>query len=151
MPAPVFTPDNAAIVLIDHQDMTGRRSVAGGHRPEAALRTIHGHRDHPGTRSRRRAGARARPRATTAGDDAAAWGTFFAAALGATATLIGLLFVAVSINLGRVVAARALLARAGETLVGADHPAHGEPSQPCRRPGDIGLREGCAQVARPDR
>ena len=54
----------------------------------------------------------------TAGDDAAAWGTFFAAALGATATLIGLLFVAVSINLDRVVAARALLARAGETLVG---------------------------------
>jgi hypothetical protein len=54
----------------------------------------------------------------TASDGADAWGTFFAAALGATATLIGLLFVAVSINLDRLVAAPRLLARAGETLVG---------------------------------
>lgn len=48
----------------------------------------------------------------------AAWGVFFAATLGAAATLAGLLFVAVSINLDRVVLNKRLLARAGETLIG---------------------------------
>ena len=48
----------------------------------------------------------------------AAWGTFFAATLGGAATLTGLLFVAVSINLNRVVLNTRLLARAGETLIG---------------------------------
>ncbi|HEY0812529.1 MAG TPA: hypothetical protein VGE11_04555 [Pseudonocardia sp.] len=50
--------------------------------------------------------------------DPAAWGVFFAATLGAAATLAGLLFVAVSINLDRVVLNKRLLARAGETLIG---------------------------------
>jgi hypothetical protein len=50
--------------------------------------------------------------------DPAAWGIFFAATLGAAATLAGLLFVAVSINLDLVVLNTRLLARAGETLVG---------------------------------
>ena len=50
--------------------------------------------------------------------DPAAWTTFFAAMLGAAATLAGLLFVAVSINLDRVVLNARLLARAGETLIG---------------------------------
>ena len=50
--------------------------------------------------------------------DPAAWGIFFAATLGAAATLAGLLFVAVSINLDRVVLNKRLLARAGETLIG---------------------------------
>jgi hypothetical protein len=50
--------------------------------------------------------------------DPAPWGIFFAATLGAAATLAGLLFVAVSINLDRVVLNTRLLARAGKTLVG---------------------------------
>ena len=50
--------------------------------------------------------------------DPAAWSTFFAATLGAAATLAGLLFVAVSINLDRVLLNTRLLARAGETLIG---------------------------------
>ena len=50
--------------------------------------------------------------------DPAAWSTFFAAMLGAAATLAGLLFVAVSINLDRVLLNTRLLARAGETLIG---------------------------------
>ena len=48
----------------------------------------------------------------------AAWSTFFAATLGAAATLAGLLFVSVSINLDRVLLNTRLLARAGETLIG---------------------------------
>jgi hypothetical protein len=55
---------------------------------------------------------------TSADLDPVAWGVFFAATLGAAATLAGLLFVAVSINLDRVVLNRRLLARAGETLIG---------------------------------
>lgn len=50
--------------------------------------------------------------------DPAAWSTFFAATLGAAAPLVGLLFVAVSINLDRVLLDTRLLARAGETLIG---------------------------------
>lgn len=50
--------------------------------------------------------------------DPAAWSTFFAATLGAAATLVGLLFVSVSINLDRVLLDTRLLARAGETLIG---------------------------------
>ncbi len=50
--------------------------------------------------------------------DPAAWGTFFAATLGAAAALAGLLFVAVSINLDRVLLDTRLLARAAETLIG---------------------------------
>lgn len=50
--------------------------------------------------------------------DPAAWVAFFAATLGAAAALAGLLFVAVSINLDRVLRNDRLVARAGETLIG---------------------------------
>ena len=50
--------------------------------------------------------------------DPAAWSTFFGATLGAAAALTGLLFVAVSINLDRLLSNGRLLARAGETLIG---------------------------------
>jgi hypothetical protein len=45
-----------------------------------------------------------------------AWGTFFAAEVGAAAALTGLLFVAVSIKLARILSFPKLPARAGETL-----------------------------------
>ena len=44
------------------------------------------------------------------------WQTFFAAEVGAGASLTGLLFVAVSINLERILSFPKLPARAGETL-----------------------------------
>jgi hypothetical protein len=47
---------------------------------------------------------------------AAPWQTFLAAEVGAAASLTGLLFVAVSINLERILAYPKLPARAGETL-----------------------------------
>ncbi len=50
--------------------------------------------------------------------DPAGWATFFAATLGSAAALAGLLFVAVSINLDRVLGNTRLVARAGETLIG---------------------------------
>jgi hypothetical protein len=46
-----------------------------------------------------------------------AWNTFFAAQLGASATLTGLLFVAVSINLARILEFAHLPARAAEALL----------------------------------
>jgi hypothetical protein len=46
----------------------------------------------------------------------AAWTTFFSAEVGASATLAGLIFVAVSINLARIVAERVLVARAAKAL-----------------------------------
>ena len=74
-----------------------------------------------GRRRRRHAGARCgtcHARGMSSDLDPAAWSTFFAATLGAAATLAGLLFVAVSINLDRVLLNTRLLARAGETLIG---------------------------------
>ena len=51
------------------------------------------------------------------GYDSAAWAAFFAAVTGAAAALAGLLFVAVSINLDKMLKGSALLsARAAETL-----------------------------------
>lgn len=47
----------------------------------------------------------------------AGWESFFVAEVGAAAALTGLLFVAVSINLTRILAAEHLPGRAGETLV----------------------------------
>jgi hypothetical protein len=47
----------------------------------------------------------------------AGWENFFVAKVGAAAALTGLLFVAVSINLTRILAVAHLPARAGETLV----------------------------------
>ncbi|HEY8473487.1 MAG TPA: hypothetical protein VIL37_12745 [Natronosporangium sp.] len=52
-----------------------------------------------------------------AGDDIAAWSDFGVGVIGASAALTGLLFVAVSINLQRILAYPALPARAGQTLV----------------------------------
>ena len=52
------------------------------------------------------------------GYDPAAWAVFFASVTGATAALVGLLFVAVSINLSKILSGPAMLsARAVETLV----------------------------------
>ena len=52
------------------------------------------------------------------GYDPAAWTVFFASATGAAAALTGLLFVAVSINLSKILSGQAMLpARAAETLV----------------------------------
>jgi hypothetical protein len=48
--------------------------------------------------------------------DAAPWGSFFTAEVGGAAALTGLLFVAVSINLGRILDFPKLPARAAETL-----------------------------------
>ncbi|MGO8886008.1 MAG: hypothetical protein ACLPUO_03780 [Streptosporangiaceae bacterium] len=45
-----------------------------------------------------------------------AWGTFFAAEVGAAAALTGLLFVAAAIKLARILSFPKLPARAGETL-----------------------------------
>ncbi len=50
--------------------------------------------------------------------DTTRWSSFASAAVGAGATLTGLLFVAVSINLDRLAAQPRLLARAAETLIG---------------------------------
>jgi modulator of FtsH protease len=47
----------------------------------------------------------------------AEWQNFFVAAAGATAALTGLLFVAISINLERILSFPSLPGRAGETLV----------------------------------
>ena len=55
---------------------------------------------------------------TTTDLDPTAWVPFFSATLGAAATVTGLLFVSVSINLDRVLTNPRLLARAGETLIG---------------------------------
>jgi hypothetical protein len=49
--------------------------------------------------------------------DTAPWGNFFFAEVGASAALVGLLFVAVSINLAKIVAAPALPGRAIEALL----------------------------------
>jgi hypothetical protein len=52
------------------------------------------------------------------GYDPAAWAVFFASVTGAAAALTGLLFVAVSINLSKILTGQAMLpARAAETLV----------------------------------
>jgi hypothetical protein len=52
------------------------------------------------------------------GYDPAAWAVFFASVTGAAAALTGLLFVAVSINLSKILSGQAMLpARAAETLV----------------------------------
>jgi hypothetical protein len=48
--------------------------------------------------------------------DAAPWSNFFFAEVGASAALVGLLFVAVSINLSRIIALPALPGRAFEAL-----------------------------------
>lgn len=45
------------------------------------------------------------------------WQTFFAVQAGAAATLTGLVFVAVSLNLGRILAVAGLAGRAGESIV----------------------------------
>lgn len=50
------------------------------------------------------------------GYDVGAWGSFFAAEVGGAAALTGLLFVAVSINLSRILSFPKLPARAAETL-----------------------------------
>jgi hypothetical protein len=51
------------------------------------------------------------------GYDPAAWDSFFTAIVGAAAALVGLLFVAVSINLDKIIKGSAMLpARAAETL-----------------------------------
>jgi hypothetical protein len=47
----------------------------------------------------------------------AGWENFFVAEVGAAAALTGLLFVAVSINLARILAVEHLPSRAGETLI----------------------------------
>jgi modulator of FtsH protease len=46
----------------------------------------------------------------------AVWSTFFSAQAGASAALAGLIFVAVSINLPKIIVARALVARAAKAL-----------------------------------
>jgi modulator of FtsH protease len=51
------------------------------------------------------------------GPSTAGWENFFVAEVGAAAALTGLLFVAVSINLARILAIEHLPSRAGETLV----------------------------------
>jgi hypothetical protein len=48
--------------------------------------------------------------------DTTGWGNFFVAEVGASAALVGLLFVAVSINLARIIAVPTLPARAFEAL-----------------------------------
>lgn len=50
--------------------------------------------------------------------DLSAWGNFFFAGAGGAATLAGLLFVAVSINLSRIVSLPSLSGRAAETMIG---------------------------------
>ncbi len=51
------------------------------------------------------------------GNDPAAWAAFFTAVTGAAAALVGLLFVAVSINLDHILKSKTMLpARAAETL-----------------------------------
>jgi hypothetical protein len=50
------------------------------------------------------------------GNDPAAWAAFFTAVTGAAAALVGLLFVAVSINLDKILKNAMLPARAAETL-----------------------------------
>lgn len=50
--------------------------------------------------------------------DLTAWGNFFFAGAGGAATLAGLLFVAVSINLSRIVSFPSLSGRAAETMIG---------------------------------
>ena len=55
--------------------------------------------------------------AVVAAYDLSSWGAFAAAEVGAAAALTGLLFVAVSINLDRILSFPKLPARAGETLV----------------------------------
>jgi hypothetical protein len=52
-----------------------------------------------------------------AGYNPAAWSSFFSAQIGAAASLAGLIFVAVSINLSRIIASPLLSARAGKALV----------------------------------
>jgi hypothetical protein len=47
----------------------------------------------------------------------AGWENFFVASAGAAAALAGLLFVALSINLGTILKGRGLAARAGETFI----------------------------------
>ena len=49
------------------------------------------------------------------GNDPAAWAAFFTAVTGAAAALVGLLFVAVSINLDKILKNAMLPARAAET------------------------------------
>ena len=49
--------------------------------------------------------------------EATAWSPFFAAQVGATAALAGLVIVAISINLQRILSLPSLPGRAGETLV----------------------------------
>ena len=49
--------------------------------------------------------------------NAAAWSGFFAAEVGASATLAGLIFVAVSINLGQIVKLRQLVSRSAKALL----------------------------------
>jgi len=50
--------------------------------------------------------------------DLTAWGNFFFAGAGAAATLAGLLFVAMSINLSRIISFPSLSVRAAETMIG---------------------------------
>ena len=65
--------------------------------------------------------------------DIAGWTGFLAAAAGVAATLTGLLFVAVSINLARILEFPGLPERAAETIVqllGANSGAQPNPLQP---------------------
>jgi hypothetical protein len=52
----------------------------------------------------------------SSGYDPSVWSNFFSAEAGASATLTGLIFVAVSINLSKIVAMRLLIARAAKAL-----------------------------------
>ncbi len=52
----------------------------------------------------------------SSGYDPAIWSNFFSAEAGASATLTGLIFVAVSINLSKIVALKLLIARAAKAL-----------------------------------
>ena len=49
--------------------------------------------------------------------DPAAWSTFFATQAGASAVLMGLVFVAITINLGQILGSPRLMDRAGEALI----------------------------------